>query len=142
MEMQKIELKAFLVCRDVLVNSRKDSVISIINIFNELRVNKFPAELGTICLVAIYSGAPGEYTHHFEIWTRGVQVGDTPLSKFFLENSVSMFHVASYMDGVVCEQPQQFTFKSFLNGEEMGSTSLGIFKPLHDRDFEDDEFNI
>lgn len=130
MENQKIELKAFLVCRDVLVNSRKDSVISIINIFNELRVNKFPAELGTICLLAIYSGAPGEYTHHFEIWARGEQIGDTDPAKFFLENSISMFHVASYMDGVVCDEPQQFTFKSFLDRKEMGSASLGIFKPL------------
>ena len=140
-EEQKIELKAFLVCRDVLLNSRRDNVISIINIFNELRVNKFPAELGTICLVAIYSGLAGEYNHHFEIWTRGKQVGGTDSTKFFLENSISMFHVASYMDGVIVEQPQQFTFKSFLDGEETGRASLGVFKPLHDRDFED-EFNI
>ena len=131
---QEISLKAFLIARDVLVNRRSENVISIINIFNELRVNKFPAELGTICLVAIYGGAPGKYTHHFELWSRDKLIGGTDPTEFFLESSISMFNVVSYMDGVVCEEPQQFTFKSILDGKEMGLSSLGIFKPLWNDD--------
>lgn len=126
----KASLKAFLIARDVLANTRNSSVISIINIFNELRVSQFPADLGAFCLVAIYGGAPGKYTHHFEIWTKGEQIGDTEPSEFFLEDSISMFHVVSYLDGVRCEEPQQITFKSVLDGEIAGTASLGIFRPL------------
>ncbi len=126
----KALLKAFLIARDVLANTRNSSVISIINIFNELRVSQFPAELGTFCLVAVYGGAPGKYTHNFEIWTKGERIGDTEPSEFFLEDSISMFHVVSYLDGIKCEEPQQITFKSILDGEVIGTASLGIFKPL------------
>lgn len=126
----KASLKAFLISRDVLANTRNPSVISIINIFNELRVSQFPADLGTFCLVAIYGGAPGKYTHHFEIWSKDEQVGDTEPSEFFLEDSISMFHVVSYLDGIRIEEPRQITFKSILDGEVIGTASLGIFKPL------------
>lgn len=129
----KISLKAFLIARDVLENKRNSSVISIINIFNELRVSKFPAEPGAFCLVAIYGGAPGKYIHNFEIWIKGEQIGDTEPSEFFLEDSISMFHVVSYLDGIRCEEPQQITFKSILDGEVTGTASLGIFKPLWEK---------
>ena len=126
----KASLKAFLIARDVLANTRNSSVISIINIFNELRVSQFPADLGTFCLVAVYGGAPGKYKHQFEIWSKGEQIGDTEPSEFFLEDSISMFHVVSYLDGLRCEEPRQITFKSILDGEIIGTASLGIFKPL------------
>jgi len=133
-ENQEISLRSFLICRDVLENQRNSNVISIINIFNELRVSKFPAELGSICLVSIYGGAPGKHTHHFELWCRGEHVGGTDDAEFFLEDSISSFHVVSYMDGVLCDEPQQFTFKSIINGEEMGVASLGVFRPLLNED--------
>lgn len=126
----KIRLNAFLCCRDVLVNRRNDKVITIVNVFNELRVNKFPANLGSLCLVSAYSGAAGEYTHHFEIWSRGMQIGKSDPAHFFLENSISMYHVVTFLDGVVCEEPQQLTLRSILNGVEMGRIGLGIFKPF------------
>lgn len=127
---QDISLNAFLVCRDVLMNRRNSNVISIINIFNELQVDKFPAHLGTLCLVAIFSGAPGQYKHHFEIWSRDKLIGGTDPVDFFLESSISMFNSVTFLDGIISEEPQQLTFKSLINGHEKGRTGLGIFKPF------------
>jgi hypothetical protein len=125
-----ITLKAFLVCKDVLYNSRDQSVISIINVFNQLQVSQYPANIDTICIVAIYGGAPGEYRHHLEIWERDVQIGDTAESTFFLEDRNAFFHAASYLDGILVNEPRHLIFKAVLNGEVKGETSLGIFKPL------------
>lgn len=123
-------LKAFLVCRDVLQNSRNTQVISIINIFNELRVNKFPAHVDSICLVAIYGGVPGEYVHHFEIFENDRLVGKTGEDKFFLEDRNAIFHVAAYVEGILVKKPMHLEIKSILNGITTGHTTLGIFKPF------------
>ncbi len=123
-------LRAFLVCRDVLKNSRNDSVISIINIFNELRVSKFPIFIDSICLVAIYGGVQGEFTHHFEIWEKDELLTQTPKETFFLEDRNAMFHVVAYIDGMTIEKPRHFVLKTVLNGIVQGEVTLGIFKPL------------
>ncbi len=123
-------LQAFLICRDVLVNSRAPSVISIIDVFNELRVNKFPAHLGTICLVALYGGAVGQFHHHFEVWERDEMVGKIDPMPFFLEDINSLFHGVSHIDGIYAEEPRHLIFKAFLEGKQTGQVSLGIFKPL------------
>lgn len=124
------DLRAFVVCREVLLNSRSPNVISIINIFNELRVNMFPAHIGTICLVALYGGAVGEFRHRIEVWEKGVRVGDVPYSSFFLEDVNALYHATSYLDGIHAAEPKHFVFKAILNDIEVGRTSLGIFKPL------------
>jgi hypothetical protein len=125
-------IKSFVICRDVLVNSRNPSVISIINIFNELRMSVFPAYAGTICLVAIYGGAVGEFRHRFETWERDEKIGETPDHPFFLEDVNAMFHAMTYLDGIYAEEPKHLVFRAMVNNVEVGRTSLGIFKPLKD----------
>lgn len=123
-------LKAFVVCRDVLLNSRASSVISIIDIFNELRISRFPAQIGTIALVALYGGAVGEFSHRFEMWEKGMLIGNIPEQTFFLEDINAVFHTVTHLDGVFAEEPRHLTFKAICNGVEAGTATLGIFKPL------------
>ncbi|MFP4499139.1 MAG: hypothetical protein ACLFQV_13095 [Vulcanimicrobiota bacterium] len=137
MENKKPDLKALLCCKDVLKNSRNPSVISIINIFNELRVSKFPLNIETICLVAIYGGAAGEFKHRFEIYEKDQKIGGTPDETFFLENRNSIFHVIAYIDGLGVAEPKHFVIRSLIDGEVDGETTLGIFKPFRPEESED-----
>jgi hypothetical protein len=125
-----INLKAFLICRDVLKNGRNELVISIINVFNQLLVNAFPIFVETLCVVAIYGGAPGEYTHHFEVWDGELLIGTTSQECFFLEDRNQFHYAVAHFDGLLIEQPKHLMFKAVLNNEVKGEATLGIFKPL------------
>jgi hypothetical protein len=126
----EISLKSFLICRDVLRNSRNNLVISIINVFNQLLANSFPIFIEHLCIVAIYGGAPGEYVHHFEIWDGENLIGSTNKETFFLEDRNQFHYVISYFDGLMIEEPKHLLFRAILDDEIKGETSLGIFKPL------------
>lgn len=119
-------LRAFLVCADVLKNSRNDQVISIINVFNELEIGEFPASIDTLCIVAVYAGKAGNYKHRFEIMEGSHRVGQTPEAPFTLEDNNAMFHAISYIDEFKIDRPHRLTFRALLNGKAIGETTLDI----------------
>ncbi|MHC4938795.1 MAG: DUF6941 family protein [Planctomycetota bacterium] len=119
-------VKAILIC-DQVIHELGTNKKSLIGIFEEIHLPKFPANYPRIAVYVNLTDAHGEYVLEMRLLSeRGEEVGRGETPRVKIDNPLATCEFALQVQNLVFPSAGQFEFQIFANGEFLASKAFRV----------------
>ena len=119
-------VKAILIC-DQVIHELGTNKKSLIGIFEEIHLPKFPANYPRIAVYVNLTDAHGEYVLEMRLLSeKGEEVGRGATPKVKIDNPLATCEFALQVQNLVFPSAGQFEFQIFANGEFLASKAFRV----------------
>jgi hypothetical protein len=121
-------VKAILIC-DQVIHEAGSNRKSLIGIFEEIHLPKFPAHYPRIAVYVNLTDANGEYVLEMRLQGEdGNEVGRGQTPRMRIENPLATCEFALQIQNLVLPAPGQYEFQIFTNGDFLTSKTFRVRK--------------
>ena len=122
----KPSVKAILIC-DQVIHEYGTNKKSLIGIFEEIHLPKFPARYPRIAAYVNLTDAHGEYEMELRLLTeKGEEIGRGKTPKVKIDNPLATCEFALQIQNIQFPAAGQFEFQILANGEYLGSKTFRV----------------
>jgi len=119
-------VKAILIC-DQVIHELGTNKKSLIGIFEEIHLAKFPAHYPRIAVYVNLTDANGEYVLEMRLQSeKGEEVGRGQTPRVKIDNPLATCEFALQVQNLVLPGPGQYEFQIFANGKFLASKAFRV----------------